>query len=192
MADSDNMRIPGELAQQFRDPKWGASQLSGISILKGFTVEELETLYGIGEVISLKPNSYAVIEGEPTRGLYVILYGTVSVYKNEPISGAMHRIAYLDQGANFGELSLFDQAPRSASVAAEAVCHLFHLDADVFATYLTKAGEGPTSRFYKACAEELVSRFRKLNTDYITSQQQLWKYAFTKDKQADESAAEAS
>ncbi len=189
MAGSDDMRIPAELAEQFRDPKWGAGQLSNISILNGFTNEELEKLYGVGEIISLKSNSYAVIEGEPTRGLYVILFGTVSVYKNEPISGAMHRIAYLDQGANFGELSLFDQAPRSASVAAEAVCHLFHLDAEVFENYLDKAGEDLRSRFYKACAEELVSRFRKLNSDYINSQQLLWKHAFNKEKQTAEQEA---
>ena len=38
------------------------------------------------------------------------------------------------------------------------------------------------ARFYKACAEELVGRFRRLNADYITAQQLLWKHALQLNK----------
>src|SRR5690606_9082424 len=120
--------------------------------------------------------SYAVIEGEPTRGLYIILHGTVSVYKNDESTGSMARLAYLEAGNNFGELSLFDTAPRSASVAAESVCHMFYLDADRFNDILLQNNADMQARFYKSCAEELVGRFRNLNSDYIVAQQLLWKH----------------
>lgn len=175
-----------ELASEFRDPNWGASQLMNIAIFKGFTKDELKKVYSQGEIITLKPKAYAVIEGEPTRGLYIILSGTMSVYKNDPMTGSMHRIAHLEAGNNFGELSLFDTANRSASVGGESTCHLFHLDATVFQGCLKKLGGDAVTRFYKSCAEELVSRFRKLNTDYITVQQLLWRHSLRTDDAAAE------
>lgn len=187
---SNPVLLPPEMAEQFRNAQWGAKQLAAIPLFKELTHDELAEIYGRGEIISFKPKSYAVIEGEPTRGLFIILHGTVSVYKNDPVTGAMHRLAFLESGANFGELSLFDTAPRSATVAAESVCHMFSLDAEVFNKYLEERGEGAKYRFYKACAEDLVGRFRGLNSDYITAQQLLWKHALSPKTDTDEAKDE--
>jgi CRP-like cAMP-binding protein len=84
----------------------------------------------------------------------------------------------LESGAYFGELSLFDSAPRSATVTAETTVQCFVLDADAFNRLLESMGENLQLRFYKTCAEELVDRLRKLNSDYISSQNMLWRYAF--------------
>ncbi len=176
--------IPPELGERFRDPEWGAEKLKGISIFRYFSQEEMKLLYGKGEVRSFRPKSYAVIEGEPTRGMYIILAGTVSVYKTHDVTGTMHRLALLEEGSNFGELSLFDQAPRTATVSAETTCHMFYLDATVFAEFLDQNGDSAKVRFYKACAEELVGRFRNLNSDYVSAQQLLWKYALRKPEDA--------
>lgn len=181
--------LPAELAEKFRDKSWGAEQLAKISIFRNFTEEELFVLYDYGEIRSFRPKSHAVIEGEPTRGLYIILSGTVSVYKTNDVSGTLHRLAILEEGANFGELSLFDHAPRTATVAAESTCHMLYLDAEVFERYLNELGDQGTARFYKACAEELVGRFRNLNEDYVSAQQLLWKYALRKPESEDQSEA---
>lgn len=169
--------VPGSLEQRFQDPNWGAERLRKIALFKQFTHEELVRLYQSGEIRILRPNSYAVIEGEPSRGLYIILGGTVAVYKNDVQSGAMHRIAFLEEGAGFGEMSLFDVAPRSATVAAVSTCYLFYLDVEAFEKYLNAEGENSQVRFYKTCAETMGERFRAINNDFIISQQQLWKYA---------------
>jgi CRP-like cAMP-binding protein len=169
-----------------RDSSWGSTKLAEIGILKKFTQAELNDLYSKGEVKVIKPSSYAVIEGEPSRGLYLILKGGVSVYKNDLSGGAMRRIAMLEEGSYFGELSLFDKHPRAATVAAESVVKLFYLDADVFERFLNDHGDDAKIRFYRQCAEELAQRFRILNSDYIGSQQMLWKYALRK---ADEAKA---
>ena len=107
----------------------------------------------------------------------------------------MHRIAYLEEGAFFGELSLFDNYPRTATVAAETAAAMFCLDAVPFEAFLAKLGPDAMVRFYKSCAEDMVSRFRALNTDYINSQQQLWKLAMQKPAEAvsnESKAAEVS
>jgi CRP-like cAMP-binding protein len=165
-----------DLIQKFRDPQWGAGQLRRISIFGGLTDEELFDLYNLGRIRSLKPKAHAVIEGEPTRGLFILLHGTVSVYKTNKTNNSMFRLAFLEEGAAFGELSLFDSAPRSATVATESVCHLFYLDAESFDTYLERRGDNIKSRFYKRCAEDIVEKLRNQNADYVHSQLLLWQY----------------
>ena len=168
---------PQEILERFRDPKWGSAKLRSLPIFARFTDIELAQLYSLGELIKLRPKTHAVIEGEQSRGLYVLLDGSVSVYKTDSETGALSRLAILEEGAQFGELSLFDYAPRSATVSAETTCHLFHLDADEFKQFLEAQGENLQVRFYRTCAEDLVERFRQLNTDYMASQHLLWKYA---------------
>jgi CRP-like cAMP-binding protein len=106
------------------------------------------------------------------------LEGTLSVFKTDPEKGSFSRLAVLESGSHFGEMSLFDASPRSATVTAESTCQCFVLDARMFTAFLESRGDNLQLRFYKTCAEELVDRFRKLNNDYINSQSMLWRYAF--------------
>jgi CRP-like cAMP-binding protein len=162
-------------------PADGARLLSGIALFARFRAEELEELATIGRVVRLKPWAYAVIEGEPTRGLYILLSGRVSVYKADQGTNNMARLATLEEGAHFGEFTLFDAAPRSATVAAESACSLLELDAKDFHRFLERMGPDLQLRFYKTCAEELAQRFRALNGDYLSAQRLLWKFALRRD-----------
>lgn len=172
---------PQRTADSFRDAKAGAEKLAGISILKGFTKDELASIYKVGTIQTLRPKANAVIEGEPTRGLFIILEGNVSVYKNDPISGSLLRIATMQKGAHFGELSFFDDAPRSATVVADTECHLFSLDSRELNRFLDKSPPDTKVRFFKKATEELSLRVRNLNSEYLTSQQLLWKYVLRKE-----------
>ena len=170
-----------ELVEQFRDPQWGAEQLQKIALFKSFDKNILRDIYKLGIIEAIKKSSHAVIEGEPSRGLYLILHGTLSVFKNDPTTGDSHRLATLEAGDSFGELSLFDQAPRSATVMADIFSYVFRLEAGKFESYLADAGDKLSAIFYKTCAVSMSERFRSLNADYITSQQLLWKYALRKE-----------
>ncbi len=174
---SIQVNVTKSLEEQFNDAAWGAAQLESIKLFRQFTQDELARLYSKGEVRVLRPGAYAVIEGEPSRGVYLILHGTVSVYKNDSESGSMVRIAYLEGGAVFGEMSLFENAPRSATVGATTTCYLFYLDVAIFEAFLREVGADAQIRFYKTCAQHMSERFRVINNDYIISQQLLWKYA---------------
>ena len=162
---------------RYQDPTWGAELLKGINLFSRFAPEELAAIYRLGAVGRLKAQTSVVIEGESSRGLYIILDGTVSVYKGEPGSTTLTRLTLLETGANFGELTLFDDAPRSATVITEVDSVLFQLDATPFAAFLAAESSDLQIRFYKTCAEELAARFRQVNGDYLASQQLLWKYA---------------
>jgi CRP-like cAMP-binding protein len=168
--------------KEFKDPSWGAAQLKNIVLFSKLNLDELRDLYSQGKYVSLLPGAHAVIEGEMSRSMYLVLKGSLSVYKNDPVTNSMVRLAVLESGSNFGELSLFDAAPRSATVAALDHCFLFCLENLPFLRFLDKWGAETKVRFYSACAEELAVRFRKLNADYIQSQRLIWRYALRREE----------
>lgn len=169
----------------FQDAEWGANHLAGISLFGTLSKEELKKLYARGTIRKVQAHAHVVIEGENSSGLFILLSGTVSVYKNDAVTGTMQRLTFLDTGANFGELSLIDRAPRSATVVAEKDCELFELPANAFDQFLKEAGDGTSSRFYRRCSEDLVVRLRQQNADYLISQQLLWRYALRKEDPRD-------
>lgn len=174
---------PLDLDSHLKDKKWGANLLRQISIFAYFHDDELAELFALGRTFNQPAKSNAVIEGESSRGLFIILSGKVSVYKRDVSSNRLLRLTYLEPGASFGELSLFDDAPRSATITAESNCILFSLEQKGFQDYLNKKGDHLKARFYQKCAEEMTERFRKQNDDYIVSQHLLWKHALRRDSQ---------
>lgn len=167
----------------YRDLDWGAEQLLAIFLFRTFSKEQRRRIWSLGSIQVVKKSAHAVIEGEPSRGLFLILGGQLSVYKRDTLTSDAHRLATLKSGDSFGELSLFDQAPRSATVSADAQSYLFTLEAGLFETFLDREGDPAKAQFYKNCATVLSEKFRILNTDYISSQQLLWKYALRKTKE---------
>ncbi len=166
----------------FSNPLWGGQQLAAVSIFANFTQAERERLYRLGRIVKVEAHANAVIEGEDSRGLYLLLSGAVSVYKSNFDTGSLTRLAILEQGSSFGEMSLFDNAPRSATITAESLCYLFKLDSEAFDQFLETEGPDLKIRFYKKCAEDLAIRFRSQNTDYVASQLLLWKHALRKEE----------
>ncbi|NRA44795.1 MAG: cyclic nucleotide-binding domain-containing protein [Oligoflexales bacterium] len=183
MAISTSETDIGGSREHFSDPSWGGKQLRNISLFDYLSEQELFELYQLGKIHQFAAKSNMVIEGEQSRGLFILLEGKVSVYKTDRNNGNMIRLAYLETGAAFGELSLFDDVPRSATVVAESSCYVFSLEEGPFNSYLDGRGDQLKARFYKKCAEEMVSRFRQQNSDYIISQKLLWAYALRKDEE---------
>ncbi|MBW2027900.1 MAG: cyclic nucleotide-binding domain-containing protein [Deltaproteobacteria bacterium] len=66
---------------------------------------------------SFREGQTLVQQGEPGVGLYIIKTGKVKIVK-KTASGQDLEIAILGPGEFFGEMSVLDDAPRSASVAA--------------------------------------------------------------------------
>jgi CRP/FNR family transcriptional regulator, cyclic AMP receptor protein len=65
-------------------------------------------------------------EGDPGESLYVVIDGKVRVFRTAS-DGRENMLAVLGPGEMFGELSLFDPGPRTASVAALSDAELVSL-----------------------------------------------------------------
>lgn len=74
-----------------------------------------------------------VVEGEPGTTMFIILSGRVEVTRTDAAGNVLH-LADREDGDSFGEMTLIDGAPRSATVRALETCRLLVLDrADVIA-----------------------------------------------------------
>jgi CRP/FNR family cyclic AMP-dependent transcriptional regulator len=90
--------------------------LSGRQLGK-LLVKFFEKEYGPGEII--------FNEGEPGKALFVILAGSVSIYR--AFNEGEELLANLNAGGYFGELALIDDQPRFASARATAASRLLIL-----------------------------------------------------------------
>ncbi|MFT4703017.1 MAG: serine/threonine protein phosphatase PrpC [Bradymonadia bacterium] len=73
------------------------------------------------------PKDFLVVE-EGTRGdeLYIVVDGALRVHRSDTA------LAEISAGQHFGEMSLVDNRPRSASVTSNTQCHLIRVDRDDF------------------------------------------------------------
>ncbi|MBC7690421.1 MAG: cyclic nucleotide-binding domain-containing protein [Methylotenera sp.] len=157
--------------------------LKTVKLLEHFSEGELGKLITLGRAAAFEAHTNIVIEGEATWGLYVILDGRVGIYKANQITGDMHDVAELSVGNFFGEMSLVDESPRSATVKAIDPCQVFYISKHAFMSFLNFS---PALKFgfYETCVQELCARLRVLDQNYVVSQYQLWQTTLKKNKEA--------
>lgn len=97
-----------------RSPGQLASRLKKVAILGALSLEQLKTLSQDIEVIEFRKGETVVKRGAKGGGLYLILGGGVEVRRGG------RTLAKLGTGQFFGEMSLFDDLPRSADVVTRA------------------------------------------------------------------------
>lgn len=89
-----------------------AKRLKNVSILGSLSDAQLRTLAKWTEVVAVEPGETVVREGDSGSALHLILQGSADVRRGE------RSLAHLEEGQFFGEMSLFDDLPRSADVVA--------------------------------------------------------------------------
>ncbi len=101
---------------------------------------------------SFHPNDVILRENDAGESAYIIESGKVEITKD--MNGKRVHIAFLGQGATFGEMSMVDDLPRSASVTAVEPTEVteFHRD-DLFAAM--KENPEVFSKFLKSIFERL-------------------------------------
>ena len=104
--------------------------LSSVPMFAHCTPAQLDLVAGLGEADSWGPEHDIVREGDTGGGFYVITGGTAHVQRGG------HDVADLRAGDYFGELSLFDPAPRNATVTTVDTVTCVVLAPDAFRTAL--------------------------------------------------------
>lgn len=115
----------------------------------------LGKLYKDGEII--------VEEGMQSRTMYVVQSGKVKVVKND--RGREAILALLGEGDIFGEMSLFDTSPRSATVKAVGDARILAIEHEGL---LKRIKMDPTLAF--RIIKQMSRRIRELNTSLISAQ----------------------
>ncbi|WP_218511413.1 Crp/Fnr family transcriptional regulator [Variovorax sp. dw_308] len=94
--------------------------LQQMPIFGGISEETLEFLLGPAPIVDVPTGEFFFQEGDPPHGMFVLEAGRVTIFKSW--QGRSLLLHQLKQGDCFGEMSLLDLSPRSASVRADAAC----------------------------------------------------------------------
>jgi uncharacterized membrane protein len=110
--------------------------LANIPIFESLTADDLQSLVSRLEEISYAQDDVIFNQGDEGSSLFIVEDGAVDISYGEGRTKVS--LASLYPGQFFGELSLFDGAPRSATATAIKPARLVRLDRDDFADFLNK------------------------------------------------------
>jgi CRP/FNR family cyclic AMP-dependent transcriptional regulator len=98
--------------------------LSQIDLFSGLPTGHLRRVVDIGLEEQYRSSATIFSEGEPGDKFYMVLEGAVRISRIVPGMGE-EALAVLRPGNYFGEMSLIDDAPRSATAMCHEKCRLF-------------------------------------------------------------------
>jgi CRP/FNR family cyclic AMP-dependent transcriptional regulator len=149
--------------------------LKSIPILRDLDEEEIQKLLQISRRVQFPRGSVILKEGEIGETLYIMEEGMVEISKT--LAMRMGREDYQDREkiltrlsaqdhAIFGEVALFEQGKRTATVVAVTDCRMLEI---ARADFLGLAEENPRIgyKITRNIAELLCSRLRKADEDTI-------------------------
>jgi CRP-like cAMP-binding protein len=145
-------------------PHCGSESLSKFQLFTGFKEEEIATLLSLSDCQKFAPGERIVTQDQPGLCMYVILSGSVRVHSK---AGAQEvELAVLHTGDFFGELSLVDDGPRSATVDAIEQTEVLRITRMVVGVL---AGVQPAAAIHllAAIGRSLVNRLRAGNQKYL-------------------------
>jgi hypothetical protein len=144
------------MSPQGLDPR----ALRRIKILASMTDEQLEQFAQYLEVEKVPQWAVVVKQGDHGDSMYFILEGELRVRIN--VMGKETILATLPVGEFFGDISLFDQGPRSADVVANTDILVAKISATAF-DELSKASPETATPFLRAIGRTLTARIRADN-----------------------------
>ncbi|RZJ13486.1 MAG: cyclic nucleotide-binding domain-containing protein [Acidovorax sp.] len=110
------------------------------NFLHGIEPEALEMLRAHLEWVEVPGGSTLMSQGEPGESMYLTVSGRLRAYVRSD-DGAQRRVADMGRGQVIGEISLFTDAPRAATVVAVRDSVLVRLTKDVFKTLLASSAQ---------------------------------------------------
>jgi len=131
---------------------------------------ELDEILRIVHERSYVAGEYIFLQDDPGIGLYFLLEGEVSIYR-ESLSKLKVKLANFTKGDFFGELALIDRGNRSASAVADANCKvgiIFKPDLEEVIKKKPKIGVAVLLGLSKI----IITRLRNLNEEYILLQEE--------------------
>jgi signal transduction histidine kinase len=112
-----------------------AAALKQIPVFKHLDDSQVQSLAMRAGRLALDSRTIVFREGDASDSLYVILAGSVRVYR-EADKGQVIELDVLGAGSFFGELALLDSGPRSATIVTLTHCDVLVVDKHLFAALI--------------------------------------------------------
>ena len=111
------------------EPPVTIAQLREVGLFGALSDEFLDHLVSTLTVSRILPGDTIFREGDPAREMYVVLDGEIEVLKKSR-RGRETRVAILGPNDTFGEMSIIDMQPRSATVRALGPARLLKISTE--------------------------------------------------------------
>ncbi len=140
--------------------------LKRVSIFSGMTLEQIRVLTSHLDEQHFLPGEVILLEGDFSQELYILVSGQVRIVKD--CGKAQERtLAVLGPGDFFGEMAIFESAPRSATAVAEEEAELLVLSPDKFKQTIYQKPDMAFEIF-----RELSARLRRREEQALSMRQQ--------------------
>ena len=131
-------------------------------LLSTLTEDELTTLHGFGIDLNIPPATAMIEQGKDQDRLYIVIKGRLIVSRSN--AGQSVDLAELRAGEMFGEMSVFDPGPASATVRSTSDCQLWFIDRSAFDQFVD-ANPAAGARLLREVAKGLSARVRVLDAN---------------------------
>lgn len=135
------------------------------SYLAPLSGEQLDLLFQQGETSSAGRGAAIIAQGDEQDRLFFLLSGRVTVKIDQ--QGSEIAVAELRPGESFGEMSVFDPGPASASVVATEKVEVWSISRGKLDKFFD-AHPDIAARLLRALAQELAQRLRVVNANLPT------------------------
>jgi CRP/FNR family transcriptional regulator, cyclic AMP receptor protein len=115
-----------------------ADFLKEVSLFDGMEDKTLSQIFKLGKVQSFHAGQAIIQEGQEGGNLHIMITGRAEVSKTGKTPSDKKYLADLSRGSIFGEMSVFDEAPYSATVKAREDCSVHVIKGDDFKKFLKK------------------------------------------------------
>ena len=132
--------------------------LRQVRLFKDIAEPELATLAQSLRERPLRRGQVLLREGDVGEEMFIVLRGSLVISK--PVTGRVEQVlARAGPGDFFGEMSLFDRAPRSATIQADSDAILLALDREAMRR-LTEVSPRAAAAFFHALVQVFIERLR--------------------------------
>ena len=136
--------------------------LKEVSLFDGLNDKTLSQIFKLGKVENFKAGDIIIKEGGEGGNLHIMINGRAEVGKSGKEPGSKKYLADLSRGSIFGEMSVFDDAPYSATVKAKDDCSVHVIEGEDFKKFLKKNPEVAYDVFC-TLIKFISSRLRRTN-----------------------------
>lgn len=138
-------------------------ELRQFSVFAGLSDDQLQQLLQFGDLCRTSAKEVVLKKGDPGDALFFVLDGSV---RARLLIGLEDRsLGQIPAGQFFGEMAMFNQAPRSADVVSEANTRLFRLSSEAF-LQMTRESPGVAAPILFALAGTMASRVSQVNQQF--------------------------
>ncbi len=149
-------------------PAITVSELQAYPIFQDLSETEIRSFLEAARVRTFNALAPVVFrQGDEGDGLYVIVSGEVDIYASDTAM-RKHLLGTLRDGDFFGEMSLVESKPRTASVEAKGEARIIFLDRNAFQS-LQQKDPAMLNKLFLRMMAEMSSRLRQLDHRFTTA-----------------------